>query len=278
MKLSILIPTKNEEFLKETLADIEKHKEGDTEVLWEEDKGLGQRGLTNKLAQKATGDYLMKLDAHCSMAQGFDVELLKEVRNATVVAPALTNLYAYDWICSKGHRQPNEQFEEIKECPQCKGKVEKAVVWQPIPKPIMTNYYFDTDLHFQYCEEQDESPTTETMSLQGSCFVISKEDYFRLNICDEKFGSWGQQGTEVACKAWLSGGRVISTRNTFYSHWFRGRKPAKTEDIKKAQQYSKDLFLKNKWEGQVKPLAWLIEKFDYQGDWTPEQVKKLCTF
>jgi glycosyltransferase involved in cell wall biosynthesis len=304
-KLSILIPARQEIYLKQTIDDIFKHAEGDIEVLvgldgLEEndidlvalaqikytqkklqfvinEKPMGQRAMTNYLAQKATGDYLMKLDAHCSLSQGFDVELLKLAKEATVVVPALTNLHCYDWICDKGHRKNGQQFED-KKCEQCGEEMKKELVWKPIPKPVMTNYYFDTNLHFQYCEEQDEEHfETETMSIQGSCFMISKKDYWDLEVCDEKFGNWGQQGTEVSCKVWLSGGRIISTRNCFYSHWFRTFPYENPVDkILKVQEYSRDLFLNNKWSLQKKPIQWLIEKFDYPGDWSAAKVKELC--
>lgn len=303
-KLSILIPARNEEFLQQTVDDIFQHAEGDIEVLvgfdgWlplysfipsenkrlkfiqtleSLEKSIGQRAMTNDLARRATGDYLMKLDAHCSLSQGFDTELLKLKDEATVIVPALCNLYAYDWVCEKGHKKPNEQFEDYKKCEQCGSEnLRKEIVWQPISRPVMTNYYFDTNLHFQYCEEQDDEHfETETMSIQGSCFMISKKDYWDLNICDEKFGSWGQQGVEISNKAWLSGGRVISTRRAFYAHWFRGRKPTLTEDILKTQQYSKDLFLKNKLPGQIHPIQWLIRKFGLPGDWTEKKIEELC--
>jgi hypothetical protein len=278
-KLSILIPARQEEYLQNTIDDINKHAEGDVEILWEEDViPLGQRALTNKLAQKATGDYLMKLDAHCSLSQGFDVELLKLAKEATVVVPALTNLHVYDWVCDKGHRKNGKQFEDKEMKCECGGEMKKELIWRPIPKPVMTNYYFDTNLHFQYCEEQDEEHfETETMSIQGSCFMISKEDYFRLNVCDEKFGNWGQQGTEVSCKVWLSGGRIISTRNCFYSHWFRTFPYENPIDkILEVQKHSRELFLGNKWPLQKYPIQWLIEKFDYLGDWSPAKVKELC--
>ncbi len=146
------------------------------------------------------------------------------------------------------------------------------MVWKIIPKPIMSSFYFDTTLHFQYCEKQSEDLISETMSLQGSCFVAPKSMYFDLNLCDEDFGSWGQQGTEVACKTWLSGGRVLSTKNAFYGLQFRETEGFpylnSVEAIFKAQDFSRNLFLKNAWPRQVRSIQWLIEYFGYQGDWT----------
>ena len=276
MKLSILIPSRQEEFLQQTIDDINKHKETDLEILVGiDDKPIGQRAMTNELARKAKGDYLLKCDAHVSFSQGFDRELLKVMNQATVAVPALCNLYAYDWICAQGHRKPNEQFENYDKCEQCGDEVKKQIVWQPIPRPIMSNYYFDTNLHFQYHPVQQEEEITETMTIQGSCFVISKENYWDLEVCDEKFGSWGQQGVEVACKTWLSGGRVITTRNAFYAHLFRTFPYNNlTQDILKTQQHSKDIFLNNKWPKQKYPLSWLIDKFKSLPDWHEESGKE----
>lgn len=287
--ISILIPAHNEEYLQNTINDILKHKEGDIEILvaldnWDAEiqgataikTNKGQRGATNELAKIAKGDVLVKCDAHCSFSYGFDNVLEDLAQRATIALPALCNLRVYDWICEDGHKRQSEQFETEAVC-HCGKPLTKSTVWQPIPKPIMTNYYFDTNLHFQYSEDQDdENIETETMSAQGSCFAIKKEDYLKLNICDEAFGSWGQQGTEISAKAWLSGGNVISTRNAFYAHWFRGQKPAETEQILATQKKSRELFLNNAWEGQIRPIQWLIEKFNYPGDWSALKTKEIC--
>lgn len=115
---------------------------------------------------------------------------------------------------------------------------------------------------------------TESMSIQGSCFVLSKDKYWELNICDEEFGSWGQQGVEVACKTWLSGGRVIINHNTWYGHLFRTQGgdfsfPYKQDEkkIEAAREYSRKLFLDNKWPLQKYPLSWLLAKFAPVPDW-----------
>ncbi len=57
-------------------------------------------------------------------------------------------------------------------------------------------------------KKQQEGDLVETMSLQGSCFMMTRKKYWELDICSEDFNSWGQQGVEVACKTWLSGGKV----------------------------------------------------------------------
>lgn len=123
---------------------------------------------------------------------------------------------------------------------------------------------------------------TETMSLQGSCFMLTKDKWFELNICDEEFGSWGSQGIEVAVKTWLSGGRVMVNHKTYYAHLFRTQggdfsfpyhMPQKQAD--NAKKKARELFLNNKWEKQIHPVSWLVRKFSPVPGWTEEELKKL---
>jgi len=220
----------------------------------------------------------MKLDAHCSMSQGFDVAMMQDMEDDVTMIPMVGNLHVYDWVCPQGHRHFQGKYDMCEQCGST--ELKKEVVWNIIPKPIRGSHYFDTNLHFQYADEEAEGLVTESMSIQGSCFMATREKYFELNLCDEQFGSWGQQGTEVACKTWLSGGRVLSTKKAYYGHQFRETEgfpyENKADDILATQKKSRDIFLGNKWEGQVKPIQWLVEKFNYQGDWSPEKVKELC--
>lgn len=294
--LSILIPARNEESLQRTIDDIFLHAEGDTEVLvaldnWENPPNIhvpkgqiittkaGQRGATNALARLSQRKYVMKLDAHCSMSQGFDVKMMEDMEDNVTMIPALGNLHVYDWLCPSGHRHFQGKYDLCEQCGST--ELKKQVVWQIIPKPIRSNHCFDTALHFQYAEQDTEGMVVESMSIQGSCFMATREKYFELNLCDENFGSWGQQGTEVACKTWLSGGKVLSTKKAYYGHQFRETEgfpyENNADDILATQRKSRDIFLGNRWEGQIKPIQWLIEKFNYPHDWTPEKVAELCT-
>jgi hypothetical protein len=106
------------------------------------------------------------------------------------------------------------------------------------------------------------------MSLQGSCWMVTKDKYFELNLCDETLGSWGSMGIEVACKTWLSGGRVMCNHKTWYAHLFRTqggdfsfpyRMPQGQADH--AKKTARDIFFNNRWDKQIRPLSWLVEKF-----------------
>ncbi len=122
----------------------------------------------------------------------------------------------------------------------------------------------------------------ESLSLQGSCFMCTKDKYWELGICDEDFGSWGSQGIEVACKFWLSGGRVLINRKTWYAHLFRTKGeifgfPYKLSghQVQDAKKKARDLFFNNKWDKAIHPLSWLVRRFSPVTGWSEDEIKKL---
>ena len=166
------------------------------------------------------------------------------------------------------------------------------MLWIGKRNPQSTSYCFDATPHFQYFGDWKHRPQyehdtkktglTETMSLQGSCWMLTRARYWDLDICDERFGGWGSQGIEVAVKTWLSGGRVLTNHNTWYAHMFRTQGgdfgfpySISGRDQKKAQTYARDLFFNNTWSKQVRPLSWLVEKFWPVKGWTDEDLAKL---
>jgi glycosyltransferase involved in cell wall biosynthesis len=93
-ELSIVIPARNEEWLSRTVEDIISHIEADTEVIVVLDgapanppvmkhprvkvielpESIGQRGATNLAVKMSSAKYIMKIDAHCAVDQGFEPE------------------------------------------------------------------------------------------------------------------------------------------------------------------------------------------------------------
>ena len=111
-------------------------------------------------------------------------------------------------------------------------------------------------------------------------WALTRERYWELNISDEKHGSWGQQGVEVSCKSWLSGGALKVNKKTWFAHMFRTQGgdfgfPYPNPGIGKAREYSRDLWINNKWDKALHPLSWLIEKFWPVDGWTEEDLINL---
>ncbi len=307
-QLSILIPARSEMWLAKTVEDILQHSEADIEILigldgeWADPgipdddrikilyypKSIGQRAMTNQLCRLSTAKYVMKIDAHCSLDQGFDRKMLEafaEVGDNVTMAPMMRNLHAFDWLCAAGHRRYQGPSGP---CLGCGEPVSRDILWKAKESPRSTSYRFDKDLHFQYFNEykkKQKGDLVESMSMQGSCFMLTREKYWELDICDEQHGSWGQQGTEVACKTWLSGGRIIINKKTWYAHLFRTQGgdfgfPYKQDQkqVDHSRQYSKKLFLENTWPKAIHPLQWLVDKFAPVPGWHENMSKGIIYY
>jgi hypothetical protein len=114
------------------------------------------------------------------------------------------------------------------------------------------------------------------MTSLGACFFMARQRFFDLGGLDESHGSWGQFGVEIALKSWLSGGRHVCNRRTWFAHFFRVGGIGFPYEIKGseqdyARQYSRNLWTGNRWPGQVKPLRWLLDTFWPVPGWTEDQ-------
>jgi glycosyltransferase involved in cell wall biosynthesis len=291
-------------FLQQTIDDILRNIEGNTEIITVLDgykpdpslkadprvaliyhsESIGQRAATNEAAKLSKAKYVMKCDAHCAFDKGFDIKMMAEMHDDWTMVPLMRNLHAFDWVCEAGHHRYQGPSGPCKEC----GKTTtRDVVWIAKESPKSRSYCFDSTPHFQYFGQYSKRPEgqgerTETMSLQGSCWMLTRDKYWELNVCDENFGSWGSQGIEVAVKTWLSGGRVMVNQKTWYAHMFRTQGgdfgfpyPISGAQQEKAKSFARGLFFNNNWSKQVRPLSWLVEKFWPVRGWTEEDLKKL---
>jgi hypothetical protein len=323
-ELSIIIPSRSEMFLRETILDIVKNREAETEVIalldGEPDnppvpqlpnvnmiyvnKSIGQRAGANVAARLARGKYIMKVDAHCSFDKGFDRKMLdffKEVGDDVTAVPTMRNLHVFDWKCQKcgkkwyqGPTPTNCREDNFKGTgvPCDSTRFKRKMVWIGKERPQSNSYCFDSEPHFQYNNPYlkrpevkkliEEKGYNETMSLQGSCFMCTKEKYWELDLGGEELGNWGSQGIQIACATWLSGGRVLVNHNTWYAHLFRTQGgdfgfPYQLggRDTQKTKNNVKDLFWNMKHPKQIYPVSWLIERFWPVDGWSEEDLKKL---
>jgi len=311
--LTVCIPARNEEFLRETVLDLIKNKKGNTEIVvgldgkWADPPleqhpdvniiyyptSIGQRAITNRCVELAQGKYIMKVDAHCAFDEGFDVKMLEGFKKSgdnVAMVPVMRNLWVYDWKCPKCGKRVYQ--DKINKCPPNERhseevEMKKKMLWIAKTNPESSAYCFTPEPKFEYFgalrekHKKSKNNLVETMSLQGSCFMVSKEKYKELNLCDEEFGSWGSQGIEVACKMWLSGGKVLTNKDTWYAHCFRTKNvfgfpyDISGRQVQGAKHRAKDIFFNMKWEKQTKPLSWLVEKFWPVKGWTDEDLKNL---
>jgi len=316
--LSVLIPARNETFLSRTVQDVLEHSGPRTEVIvmldgaWASPPivshprvtvvylpvSIGQRAATNMAARLSTATYVMKLDAHCALDDGFDAKLIaadEEIgRPDLTQIPVQYNLHVFNWRC------PICRFEIYQgptptDCHHCHASgtpFEQVMIWERrkrTPKGngsegegsfVRTAFWrFDHTLHFQYDGDYSKRPDAQSdladvMSSIGACWFMRRTRYWELDGFDEAHGSWGQYGTELACKSWLSGGRQIVNKRTWYAHLFRTQGgdfgfpyPLPGKAVDHARERSRELWLHNAWDKQTRPLSWLLEKFSPVAGW-----------
>lgn len=248
-------------------------------------ESIGQRAAQNLGVKLSKAKYVAKVDSHCAFDEGFDVKLMEKMEDDMTMVPVMRNLHIFNWKCKNcgleiyQGPEPKECNNEI--CPKASGETdggeghkagfEKHVVWIPKRSPQSSAYRFNKNLRFKYFPElRSKLPREglqETMSLQGSFFMCTREKYWDLGLCDESWGSWGMQGSEVALKTWLSGGRVMCNFDTWYAHLFRTQSgfsfpyPQSGRGQHDAIQICQDIFYTNSWDKQKYKLNWLLKKF-----------------
>ena len=300
-KLSFLIPARNEEFLVKTIEDILENTGEESEIIvgldgyWPSEpikdnprvrifhvtEPIGQRAMQNQLCRLSHSRYVAKVDAHCSFDKDFGIKMLeffKKMGDDMVAVPVMRNLWVFDWVCECGERV----YQDKPSICKCGKQMTKEMKWIGKSRPQSTSYCFDSEPHFQYFGEYKGTPEyketekegyNESMSLQGSFFMCTRHNYWKYQLCDERAGSWGNQGLELACAAWLSGLRVLCNHKTWYAHLFRTKGvngfgfPYHISDrvIDKTKAYIKDKFWNKKHPKQIREVKWLIDKFNPPG-------------
>ena len=258
--VSILIAAREEKHLEKTIRDVLSNARGEIEVIvvldgWIPDpqihldkrvtfvtfyKSIGQRAAINEAARRAGGKYIMKLDAHCAVDEGFDVKLARDCEYDWTVVPRMYNLDEETWLPKK-HKRTDYMY----------------ITSPTEEKPFRATYYGSR-------QPKNDKMIDDTMACVGCCWFMHKDRFFEQDGCDEGHeGGWGQQGVEVSLKAWLSGGSLKVNKGVWFAHLFRKQfpYPASGRQHERVRKYSRDLWLNNKWSGQKKPLSWLIEKF-----------------
>lgn len=226
-KVSIIIPSRNEKWLKNTLDNIYENATGDFEVLVGlngateyplkndypnltiiyESKDIGLKPMINMLAHLANGKYIYKSDAHCAFGKGFDEILKADMEDNWIVTPRF-KIIKKDWSIQMKDGQ--EEFYDYFYlcCPftDPKGLRFKAGGhWAEQTKLRNGNGYPDIDY---------------TPQIHGSGWFVNR-DYF-LNVLGgfpetDPFGH-AQEPIWLALKNWIIGGKVMVNKKTWYAH------------------------------------------------------------
>lgn len=65
----------------------------------------------------------------------------------------------------------------------------------------------------------------DLMTMQGSCWFMSRKHWDNCikEMDSENYGPFTQEAQEISNKTWLSGGRVIVNKKTWYAHMHKGK-------------------------------------------------------
>jgi glycosyltransferase involved in cell wall biosynthesis len=291
-KLSVLIPSRCERFLQQTVSDVLAKARGDIEVVvnldgyWPEppltdDPRLvvlhqpAQRGMRpgiNAAAAVARGEFLMKLDGHCMLDEGFDEILKADCDGDWLIVPRRVSLDAERWAVLNTGKSP----------------VDAHYLSWPYERPGDRTCGLHGNVWNDRQRKRLEVLIDDEMSSQGSCWFTSRGHWQRCLEPMEvhHYGTFAQEFQELGCKTWLSGGRVVVNKRTKYAHLHKGRQYGTgykfnsarweqwAQERESARRFTIDWWLRDKWSERVRDFAWLIERFWPVPGW-PEDWQKV---
>lgn len=285
--LSIIIPSRNEKFLNNTIHSLLDNSVGEIEIIatidenWPEPKiedkrvsyvhfgsPRGMRAGINAAAAVAKGEFLMKTDGHCMFGPGYDKILSENCDDNWVVIPRRKRLDALNWqIMNVG--KPDIDYHYL--CYPQKGKEHD---WG----------MHGVDWRARSVERKDPKyDIDDTMSFQGSCWFM-KKSWFETRmggfLNEDFYGSFSQEPQEIGLKTWLGGGRVVTNKKTWYAHLHKGpiygkmyRLTMKDERaIIEKHNLSAKHWMNGEEPGMIHKIDWLVEKFWPVPTW-PEDRK-----
>jgi glycosyltransferase involved in cell wall biosynthesis len=273
-RVSVIIPSRNEPHTLPTVRDLLKQARGDVEIVlvldgwWLPHDDLkelardprvhvihhgaaqGLRPSLNAAATLATGEFLMKIDAHCAVDEAYDEKLKADCDVDWIVVPSKFSLDPIQWVRFKPP-------------------------W---------NYFFLTfpyDLSMEHIGLHDKNygPTynylrrrtllDDIISFQGSCWFLPRAYFWKLlpNGMDHAHYYFAQEPQELGLSAWLSGGQVKVNKKVWYAHLHKGRSeyrrgfPRYKGPWKEAIRWSAQYWMGDQYPARIHDMAWLVQKF-----------------
>lgn len=233
--VSVIIPSRRELYLNQTILEIQKKFRGPYEIIvtldgsWAEPvKGVryiynkeakGMRTAINQAVASATGKYIMKLDAHCMLDEGIDKKLKAVHQENWVQTPRRKRFDHIKWELSD---KDSPDIDYMFVGPGYKGHKDNEKNRDPELKKILID---------------------DTQVFQGSCYFMNRDFFKKLGLLDDKnFGKMGSEALEIALKCRHDGGRVVVNKNTWYAHAHIGaRYTGGTQEREKSRKYMKIL-------------------------------------
>lgn len=232
--LSVIIPSRSPEYLQDTIDDILKKAKGEVEIIVVYDgrepetplkqdprvktflhgtvrESKGMRESINLGVKMSKGDYIMKTDEHCMFDEGFDLKLAADCEDNWVVIPRRYRLDPdkWEWIIDK-------------RCPY----IDYMHIDYPYQRPNDQTCGLHGAEWGSRRRDNEDKLIDDTPSMQGSCYFMSRKHWdTTIEFLDTaKYGTFTQEAQEIGMKTWLSGGRVVVNKKTWYAHMHKGNR------------------------------------------------------
>lgn len=209
--ITIIIPYKQPEpHLEKTIEEIgiKSKTKPELHVIEDTGKGLNMGGVINRIVKETDSKYIMKLDAHCMVDEGFDQKLIDNSKPNRVQAPKRYKLDPERW----------EKYGEPVEREQ--------IIFEGLLHKNIRGYRWDEP--------------GDTMHIQCSCWFMEREWFNKCGFLKTKFGG---EPTEIFWTTLKNGGETIINTNTWYAHWHKPKELCYPEDLMKSRAKSYDLWV-----------------------------------
>jgi len=285
--LSIIIPSRNCKYVSKTVDDIFTNATGEIEVIvlldgyWpnppikdypnltiiHKPEVTGMRKSVNIGVNLAKGKYIMKIDDHCMFGKGFDEILQKDMQDDWLVNPSRYSMNVEKWERGRG---PTEYlfitYPYIKDNLYGNGLHGKKWIGEDgFGKNMGYSEFYWKEIHHK------EILIDDMMTFQGSCWFMGRDKYLEIGGLDEKHCDLMEnEPQELGFKTWLSGGRCVVNKNTWYAHMHknereldeRGRSwKLSWEAMRATGRFQTWYWMHDKWPQATRKMKWFVEHF-----------------
>ena len=271
--VSVIIPSRVDQYLQKTVDDLLEKAEGEIEVIvvldgyWpdpilkddprlilihqgEIHNNYGMRAAINAGVSIAKGDYIMKVDEHVMMSQGYDVRLAQTCQDDWLVVPRRYRLDAENWKIIEDGRNP----------------IDYMYVSYPYRKLYdQTSGLYGAEDRQRYYDRKSIE-IDDLMTMQGSLWFMKKDYFNKLfpnGMDDKNYGPFNHEAQELSNTVWLSGGRVVVDKAVHYAHLHKGKK-GKGYGFSR-EQYKK--FMADKEKARRYAIQYWLTTKDFKHDW-----------
>ena len=301
--LSVIIPSRNCKYAARTVDDIFENATEEIEVIvlldgyWpvpqikdyphltivHKAQVKGMRNSVNLGVQLAKGKYIAKCDDHCMFGKGFDEILKADLEDDWLVNPSRYSMDAEKWIRGRG-------------------PVEYLFITYPWEKDNM----YGNGLHgkkwigqdgygknmgyqeFYWMENHNRDKLIDDMmTFQGSFWMMTKEKYLSIGGLDERHCDLMEnEPQELGFKVWLSGGRCIVNKKTWYAHMHKNERELDNNSrswklswkaMRETGRYQTWYWMEDKWPLATRNMEWFVAHFwripSWPDNWKEDKLR-----